>query len=58
MAEFFWPFVEKGDKYESLPVSWRMKMKLMGNEELSVLRLMENQNEYENMDAFLTVYNA
>lgn len=52
MAEFFWLFVGKGDKYESLPVSWKMKMKLMGNEELSVLRLMEHQKEYENMDAF------
>lgn len=53
LAEFFWIFCGEGDKYDTLHVSWKKKMRLLGNEEYSIEILKHNKKHFVNMEDFL-----
>jgi len=54
MAEFFWLYTGVGDDYSNLPEDYKSKMRLVGNEDVSVTRLKENEKSFVSLQAFLS----
>lgn len=53
LAEFFWLYTGVTNEYASLADVYKEKMKLLGNEKLSMQKLRENHNSFSSKEQFL-----
>lgn len=50
LSEFFWLFSDSNDP---MPVCWHEKMKLLGNEQLSMEKFKEHKKAFKDLDDFI-----